>query len=284
MASSWNNPAIFLAAALAVATAAQVVTAGFTTDLYWQQQPAPGAVTPYKTSDWHDGSATFYGDPSGMGDDFGGACGYVSNDIVSLYSTKTAALSTPLFADGNGCGQCYELRCVKSPWCNPGSPSVVITGTNLCPPNWYLPNDDGGWCNPPRHHFDMAPPSFLKLAQRVAGIVPVQYRRVPCQRTGGVRFCLQGNHYWLLLYVMNVGGAGDVSSLSVKTSGGDGAWIQAAHNWGITYQVFAALDNSDGLTVKLTTYSTPQQTIIVSDAISPWWITGLCYQGSNNFY
>lgn len=71
MASSWNNPAIFLAAALAVATAAQVVTAGFTTDLYWQQQPAPGAVTPYKTSDWHDGSATFYGDPSGMGDDFG---------------------------------------------------------------------------------------------------------------------------------------------------------------------------------------------------------------------
>ncbi|KAF0911695.1 hypothetical protein E2562_011695 [Oryza meyeriana var. granulata] len=282
--TSANDPAaIFLLAALAVATAAQLVSAGFTTDVYWKQ-PAAGAVAPYKTSDWYEGSATFYGDPSGIGDDFGGACGYVSNDIVSLYSTRTAALSTPLFADGNGCGQCYELRCVKSPWCNPGSPSVVVTGTNLCPPNWYLASDNGGWCNPPRHHFDMAPPSFLKLAQRVAGIVPVQYRRVPCQRTGGVRFCLQGNRYWLLIYVMNVGGAGDVSSVSVKRSGGSNPWIQAAHNWGITYQLFAEVDNSVPLDVKLTTYSSPQQTIIVDDAISSWWITGLCYQGSNNFY
>uniref|UniRef100_J3MAL4 Expansin n=1 Tax=Oryza brachyantha TaxID=4533 RepID=J3MAL4_ORYBR len=283
MASANPAPAIFLAA-LAGAAAAQLAAAGFATDLYWKDpQPAPGAVTPYKTSDWQDGSATFYGASSGIGDDFGGACGYTSNDILSLFSTNTAALSTPLFVTGNGCGQCYELRCVKSPWCNPGSPSVVLTGTNLCPPNWDLPNDNGGWCTPPRHHFDMAPPSFLKLAQRVAGIVPVQYRRVPCQRTGGVRFCLHGNHYWLLLYVMNVGGAGDVSSLSVKRSGGS-AWIQAAHNWGITYQVFAALDNSVGLSVKLTTYSSPQQTIVVDDAIPPWWTTGLCYQGSNNFY
>uniref|UniRef100_A0A0D9WKX1 Expansin n=1 Tax=Leersia perrieri TaxID=77586 RepID=A0A0D9WKX1_9ORYZ len=283
--ASRANPAIFFLAAF---TLAQVATAGFTSD-FWQQQPQPdpspngGAVKPYKTSDWHDGSATFYGDPSGIGDDFGGACGYVSNDIVSLYSAATAALSTPLFSDGNGCGQCYEIRCVKSPWCNPGSPSVIITGTNLCPPNWYLASDNGGWCNPPRQHFDMAPPSFLKLAQRVAGIVPVQFRRVPCQRTGGVRFCLQGNHYWLLLYVMNVGGAGDVAALSVRSSNG-GNWMQAAHNWGITYQVFAALDNTAGLAVKLTTFSSPQQTIVVGDAIPAWWITGLCYQGSNNFY
>ncbi|KAK3131404.1 hypothetical protein QOZ80_6AG0505940 [Eleusine coracana subsp. coracana] len=258
-----------------MAAAARVANA------YYSQKQQPS----FQTSDWHDGSATFYGDSSGLGADFGGACGYCANDIVSLYSTNTAALSTPLFADGNGCGQCYELRCVKSPWCNPGSPSVVVTGTNLCPPNWYLPSDNGGWCNPPRQHFDMAPPSFLKLAQRVAGIIPVQFRRVPCQRSGGVRFCVQGNSYWLLVYVMNVAGSGDVSDLAVKRYGeSEDSYVPASHNWGITYRVFAALGNAKGLVVKMSSYSDPQQTIVVEDAIPAYWTTGLCYQGSNNFY
>ena len=220
-----------------------------------------------------------------IGTHAGGACGYGANDIQSLYSTRTAALSTPLFASGSGCGQCYELRCVNSRWCNPGSPSVVVTGTNLCPPNWNLPSDNGGWCNPPRQHFDMAPPSFLILAPRVAGIVPVQFRRVPCQRSGGVRFYVQGNYYWLLLYVMNVGGSGDVGDLAVKRAGEpDCNYVPASRNWGITYQVFAALGNAKGLVVRMTCYSSPRKTIVVDDAITAWWSTGLSYQGSNNFY
>ncbi|AQL02616.1 Expansin-A17 [Zea mays] len=242
-------------------------------------------AAPFTSSSWQDGSATFYGDGSGLGADFGGACGYGANDIQSLYSTRTAALSTPLFAGGAGCGQCYELRCVNSRWCNPGSPSVVVTGTNLCPPNWYLPSDNGGWCNPPRQHFDLAPPSFLLLAERVAGIVPVQFRRVPCQRSGGVRFYVQGNYYWLLLYVMNVAGSGDVSDLAVKRAGEpDCSYVPASHNWGITHQVFAALGNAQGLVVRMTSYSAPQKTIVVGDAIPAWWSTGLSYQGSSNFY
>ncbi|CAN6223447.1 unnamed protein product [Urochloa humidicola] len=248
----------------------------------YYSQPQPG----FTASDWQDGSATFYGDDSGLGADFGGACGYGATDISSLYSTYTAALSTPLFADGNGCGRCYELRCVNSRWCNPGSPSVIVTGTNLCPPNWYLPSDAGGWCNPPRQHFDMAPPSFYRLPQRVAGIIPVQFRRVPCARpAGGVRLCLQGNYYWLLVYVMNVAGGGDVGDLAVKKAGDpDCNYVHASHNWGITYQVFAALGNAQGLVVKMTSYSSPQQTIVVDDAVPAGWTTGLCYQGSNNFY
>ncbi|KAL6861664.1 hypothetical protein ACP4OV_017364 [Aristida adscensionis] len=273
-----RTPAIVAAAAAVIMAVAQVASAGYG---YYQLPAAPA----YQTSDWHDGSATFYGDPSGLGADFGGACGYGANDIVSLYSTYTAALSTPLFAGGNGCGQCYELRCVKSPWCNPGSPSVVVTGTNLCPPNWYLPSDAGGWCNPPRQHFDLAPPSFLRLAQRVAGIVPVQFRRVPCRRSGGVRLCLQGNYYWLLVYAMNVAGGGDVGDLAVKRAGDpDGAYIPASRNWGITFQVFAAMGTGKGLVFRMSSYSSPQQTIVVADAVPAGWSTGLCYQGSNNFY
>lgn len=111
-----------------------------------------------------------------MFDNVGGACGY--DDVVKDgYGLDTVALSTVLYKKGKKCGACYEIQCVDSPGCKKGKISITVTATDLCPPNYALPRDNGGWCNPPGRHFDLAKPAYLKIADYKAGVVPIRYHR-----------------------------------------------------------------------------------------------------------
>ncbi|KAK3406267.1 hypothetical protein EUGRSUZ_K02434 [Eucalyptus grandis] len=186
---------------------------------------------------WKQAHATFYEGGSGT---FGGACGY--QDVVQQgYGYQTTAVSTAMFNNGQTCGACYEVKCVDNPqWCQLGQPSLFVTATDLCPPNYNLPSDNGGWCNSPREHFDLAKPVFTTLAKDyTAGIVPVQYRRVPCRKQGGVRFTITGNPYFNLVLVSNVGGAGEVVSVQVK--GDKVPWTTMQRNWGQKWETNAML-------------------------------------------
>ncbi|GAB2219993.1 hypothetical protein Droror1_Dr00007634 [Drosera rotundifolia] len=77
-------------------------------------------------------------------------------------------------------------------------------------------------------------PIFLKIAEYQAGIVPVLFRRVSCIKQGGIKFEINGNPYWILVLVYNVGGSGE--AIEVKVKGSRTGWLQMKRNWGQNWQ------------------------------------------------
>ncbi|KAK6913334.1 Expansin, cellulose-binding-like domain [Dillenia turbinata] len=218
---------------------------------------------------WHDARATFYGDMGGN-ETMGGACGY--GDLFKQgYGLETTALSSALFNNGATCGACYEIMCVNAPQsCKPGS--ITVTATNHCPPNSM-----GGWCNPPRQHFDLSQAMFVKIAQYQAGVVPVKYRRVTCQKRGGIKFEISGNPSFNLVLVYNVGGAGDVWDLKIK--GSATGWITMKRNWGQKWETGVVLQGQS-LSFRVTT--SDGQWVELDNVAPANWQFGQAFEGNRN--
>ncbi|CAM0947111.1 unnamed protein product [Alopecurus aequalis] len=229
---------------------------------------------------WLKANATFYGGADASGT-MGGACGY-GNLYSDGYGTRTAALSSVLFNDGASCGQCYKIACdrkrAEARFCKPGV-TVTVTATNLCPPNNALPNDNGGWCNLPRPHFDMAQPAWEKIGVYEGGIIPVMYQRVPCVKKGGVRFRIVGHDYFNLVLVMNVATAGSIKSMDVKSSDSND-WLPMARNWGANWHSLALLTEKE-LSFRLS--DTDGKTLVFDGIVPAGWKFGQTFASKLQF-
>ncbi|KAK3120873.1 hypothetical protein QOZ80_8BG0642950 [Eleusine coracana subsp. coracana] len=229
---------------------------------------------------WEDAHATFYGDETGA-ETMQGACGY-GNLFDQGYGLSTAALSVALFNGGWSCGGCYEIRCTNSSYCKPGGgggASVTITATNLCPANYSKPNEN--WCNPPRRHFDLSKPMFLRLVTDFhVGIIPVQYRRVPCVKSGGVRFQMMGNRWWVAVLVFNVAADGEVKAVAVKGSKDGETWMNMRRNWGQIWEGGARLIGQ-GLSFRVV--ARDGRAVVMDHVVPPGWAFGQSFQAKGQF-
>ncbi|WOL09585.1 Expansin-A8 [Canna indica] len=99
----------------------------------------------------------------------GGACGVRTDTCTasrtqrSSTTAQAAALASKSCATGASRGGARRGR---------PSHRHRLTATN-----YNLPGNNGGWCNPPRQHFDMSQPAWETIAAYRGGIVPVLYRR-----------------------------------------------------------------------------------------------------------
>ncbi|KAK0580256.1 hypothetical protein LWI29_000026 [Acer saccharum] len=203
-----------------------------------------------------------------------GACGYGDLHKAS-YGKYSAGLSTMLFNRGSACGACFEVRCVDHIlWCLQGSPSVILTATDFCPPNYGLSADYGGWCNFPKQHFEMSEAAFAEIAEKKADTVPVQYRRVKCDRRGGLRFTLSGSFHFYQVLVTNVGLDGEV--IAVKVKGSKTGWIPMARNWGQNWQSNVNLIGQP-LSFEVTTSN--RRTLTSYNVAPASWQFGQTYEG-----
>jgi hypothetical protein len=163
-------------------------------------------------------------------------------------------------------------------WCKRGV-TVTVTATNLCPPDYTKPSNNGGWCNPPRQHFDMAQPAWEKIGIYRAGIVPVVYKRVPCSRRGGVRFTINGHNYFELVLITNVAGPGSVRKVQIR--GSKTGWITMSRNWGAFWQANNYL-NGQSVSFKVT--ATNGKTLEFPNVAPGNWRFGQTFTNGANFH
>ncbi|KAM3316804.1 hypothetical protein ACQJBY_034771 [Aegilops geniculata] len=180
--------------------------------------------------------ATWYGAPNGAGPyDNGGACGF-KNVNRYPFMAMTSCGNQPLFKDGKGCGACYKIKCTKHKACSGRQETVVITDMNYYPVAPY--------------HFDLSGTAFGKLAKpgrndelRHAGIIDIQFTRVPCEFPGlKVGFHVEegSNAVYMAILVEYENGDGDVVQVDLMESrrgGRGGRWTRMRESWGSIWRL-----------------------------------------------
>ncbi|GJN30005.1 hypothetical protein PR202_gb18278 [Eleusine coracana subsp. coracana] len=216
---------------------------------------------------WLNARATWYGAPNGAGpEDNGGACGF-KNVHMPPFSAMTSCGNEPIFKDGLGCGSCYQIRCVANPACSGIPETVIITDMNYYPVAPY--------------HFDLSGTAFGAMAKddrndelRHAGIIDIQFKRVPCLYPGlTVTFHVEhgSNPYYLAVLVEYANGDGDVVQVDLMESLPDsgeptGVWVPMHQSWGSIWRMDSHRALQGPFTLRITNESGG---MLVADQVIP---------------
>ncbi|CAN6338058.1 unnamed protein product [Urochloa humidicola] len=121
----------------------------------------------------------------------------------------------------------------------------------------------------------MVQPAWTTIAIYQAGIVPVNYQRVSCSRSGGMRFTINGRDYFELVTVSNVGGSGVVSQMWIK--GTNTNWLTMSRNWGMNWQSTAYLN---GQSLSFMVKTDDGRVVTVWNVVPSNWYFGATYTTS----
>ncbi|VFQ73704.1 unnamed protein product [Cuscuta campestris] len=190
---------------------------------------------------WSAASATWYGDANGAGSD-GGACGYTNSVEESPLYSRISAGASALFKKGEGCGACYQVKCVPSDNAACSGNPVTVVITDECP--------SGGVCATDSSHFDLSGTAFGGLALpgkadtlRNAGELKIQYQRFACAYPKGVelKFGVDSgsNPNYLAVLIEYVSGDGELSGVQLKQGGSGNSsstWASMTRSWGAVWK------------------------------------------------
>ncbi|CAN6460261.1 unnamed protein product [Victoria cruziana] len=231
---------------------------------------------------WFPAGATWYGEARGDGSE-GGACGYGNAVGLAPFSSMIAAGGPSLFKSGKGCGACYQVRCTHRSLCSSRPVSVVMA--DECP-----------GCLSEAVHFDLSGTAFGAMALpgkadelRNAGLLPIQFSRVPCEYEGRkVAFHVDvgSNPYYFSVVIEFEDGDGDLAAVSLQELQRDSLlsneWMPMQQSWGANWMLSAGYSLQAPFSIRLTSLNSGED-LVAPHVIPAGWTPGATYYSLVNY-